>query len=170
MRSQAPKPSLVRRKGDELSFSGPAFLELIRAVLDRGVPFRFKARGVSMHPFIRHGDVITITPLFDNLPRYGDVVAFVRPKVSTLIVHRVVGKRDGAFLIKGDNTAYFDEPVPTASILGSVTKVERDGKEVYLGLGPERLFIAFLTRRGIFSPLLLQMCRLARFVTRRRAI
>jgi signal peptidase I len=139
-------------------------------VLDRGVPFRFKAKGISMHPFIRHGDVITITPLFDNLPRYGDVVAFVRPKASTLVVHRVVGKRDGAFIIKGDNVACSDEPIPTASILGSVTKVERDGKEIYLGLGPERLFIAFLTRRGILPPLLLSVCKLARFIARRRAM
>ena len=108
MRSQAPKPSLLRRKGDELSLSGPAFVELIRAVLDRGVPFRFKAKGLSMHPFIRHGDVITITPLSENLPRYGDVVAFVRPRTFALVVHRVVGKRDGAFLIKGDNVACYD--------------------------------------------------------------
>ncbi len=139
-------------------------------MLDRGVPFRFKAKGLSMHPFIRHGDVITITPLSENLPRYGDVVAFVRPRTFALVVHRVVGKRDGAFLIKGDNVACFDEPVPMASILGSVTKVERGGKEVYLGLGPERLFIAFLTRRGILSPLLLPVYRLARLITRRRTM
>lgn len=170
MRSQAPKPSLLSRKGYELSFSGPAFVELIRAVLDKGVPFRFKAKGLSMHPFIRHGDVITISPLFDNLPRYGDVVAFVRPRTFALVVHRVVGKRDGAFIIKGDNTVHFDEPIPTASILGSVTKVERDGKEVYLGLGPERLFIAFLTRRGVLLPLLFPVCKLARFIARRRAM
>lgn len=139
-------------------------------MLDKGVPFRFKAKGLSMHPFIRHGDVITITPLFDNLPRYGDVVAFVPPEISTLIVHRVVGKRDGDFLIKGDNIARSDGLIPMASILGSVTKVERDGKEVYIGLGPERLLIAFLTRRGILSPLLLPVCRLARLITRRRVM
>jgi signal peptidase I len=123
-----------------------------------------------MYPFIRHGDVITITPLSDNLPRYGDVVAFVRPRTFALVVHRVVGKRDDAFLIKGDNVACFDEPIPTASILGSVTKVERDGKEIYLGLGPERLLIAFLTRRGILSPLLLLVYKLARLIVRKRVI
>ena len=170
MRSQTPKPSLLSRKGDELSLSGPAFVELIRAVLDKGLPFRFKAKGISMHPFIRHGDVLTISPLSDNLPRYGDVVAFIRPKVSSLVVHRVVGKRDGAFLIKGDNIAYTDGYIPMANILGSVTKVERDGKEIYLGLGLERLLIAFLIRRGILSYLLLPVYKLARFITRGRVM
>ena len=170
MRSQTPKPSLLSRKGDELSISGRAFVELIRAVLDKGVPFRFKAKGISMHPFIRHGDVLTISPLSDNLLRYGDVVAFVRPRTFTLTVHRLVGKRDGAFLIKGDNTAYTDGLIPMANILGRVTKVEGDGKEVYLGLGPERLLIAFLIRRGTLSPLLFPVYRLARLITRGRVM
>ena len=35
---------------------------LVRAVLDKGASFRFKAFGVSMTPFIQDGDVITIAP------------------------------------------------------------------------------------------------------------
>lgn len=169
MRSQTSKPSLLRRKGDELSFSGPAFAELARAVLDRGVSFRFKAKGISMHPFIRHGDVITIFPISGSLPRYGDVVACVRPRAYTLVVHRVVGKHEGAFLIKGDNIAYPDGLIPMSNILGRVTKVERDGKEICLGLGPERFLIAFLTRRGLLPPLLVHILKLIRPIARKRA-
>ncbi len=167
MTSQRSKPSLLRRKGNELSFSGPAFVELIRAVLDKGVPFRFKAKGISMHPFIRNGDVITVYPLSGTLPRYGDVVAFIRPGTSVLIVHRVVGKIDDSFLIRGDNTGYFDGLIPTANILGYVTKVERNDREAYLGLGPERFLIAFLTRRGLLLPLLRPVRRLIRPIVKR---
>jgi signal peptidase len=165
--SHRSKPSLLRRKGDELSFSGPAFVELIRAVLDKGVPFRFKAKGISMHPFIRNGDVITVYPLSGTSPRYGDVVAFIRPNTSTLIVHRVVGKGDDSFLIRGDNTGYFDGLIPTTNILGYVTKVERNDREAYLGLGLERFLIAFLTRRGLLLPLLNPVRRLIRPIIKR---
>ncbi len=168
MTSQRSKPSLLRIKGDELSFSGHAFVELIRAVLDKGVPFRFKARGISMHPFIRNGDVITVYPLSGTLPRYGDVVAFIRPNTSTIIVHRVVGESDDSFLIRGDNTGYFDGFIPTTNILGYVTKVERNDREAYLGLGPERFLIAFLTRRGLLLPLLRPVRRLIRPIIKRR--
>lgn len=168
--SQRAKPSLLRRKGNGVSFSGSAFVELARAVLDKGVPFRFKARGISMYPFIRHGDIITISPLSGSLPRYGEVVAFVRPTLCNLIVHRVIGRRDSDLIIKGDNIARPDGFIPTSNILGRVTKVERSGREIYLGLGPERLLIAFLTRWELLSPLLAQFLKLIRPILKKRAI
>ena len=111
--------------------------------------------------------MITVYPLSGTLPRYGDVVAFVRPGTSTLIVHRVVGKSDDSFLIRGDNTGYFDGLIPTANILGYVTKVERNDREAYLGLGPERFLISFLTRRGLLLPLLSPIRRLIRPIIKR---
>jgi signal peptidase I len=162
LKSRMSEPSIFLNRGNELSLSGPALAELIQAVLDKETPFRFRAKGISMRPFIRHGDVITISPLSGNLPRCGDVVAFFRPVSKRLVVHRVVGRSDGFLLIKGDNAARDDGFIPTANILGCVTKVERNGKEVYLGLGPERFLIAFLTRRGLLFPLLLPMWKLAR--------
>jgi nucleoside-diphosphate-sugar epimerase len=43
----------ARADADVLSLSGPAPRESMTAVLERGVPLRFAAHGVSMHPFIR---------------------------------------------------------------------------------------------------------------------
>ena len=169
LKSRVSKPALLKREGNELSFSGPAFVELIRAVIGKGAPFRFKAKGISMHPFIRNGDVITISPL-SGIPRYGDVVAFTRPKGYSLVVHRVVAKKDDSFLIRGDNIPYSDGLIPEANILGCVTRVERDGKQVYLGLGPERFLIAFLTRRSLLSPLLLSVWKLIRPIVKRRVM
>jgi len=142
-------------------------VELLRAVLDRGAPFRFEAPGFSMSPFVRDGDAITVSPLSDAAPRLGDVVAFIRPETGKLVVHRVVGKQDGAFLIQGDNAEETDGPVPAANVLGRATRVERNGKKVYLGLGPERCLIAFLTRRGLLRPLLLSVWPLVRPIVRR---
>jgi len=141
-------------KGKELALSGTALVELMRGVLGKRVPFRFRARGWSMSPFIRDGDVISISPLFNSLPKPGEVVGFIHPDTDKLVVHRVVGQRSQACLVRGDNLSGDNDGwVPKEKILGMVTRVERNGKRVWLGLGPERYGIALLSRIGLFSPL-----------------
>lgn len=168
-RNHAADPIGYIRKGEEASLPGPALLELLRAVLDRGVPFRFRAPGFSMCPFVRDGDVITVSRLPGGSPGPGRVVAFIHPGTGKLVVHRMVGKKGDSYLIKGDNSPEADAFVPKGDILGYVTKVERDGRRVFIGLGMERLPIAFLSRRGLLYPLLLLLGWLARPVIRRTA-
>lgn len=135
MKSQEFEPTpFVKYSDEEGTLSMPVLVGLLRAVLDKGKPFRFQATGGSMSPFVRDGDVITVSPLSDIPPRLGDVVAFIRPESGKLVVHRVVGKRDGSYLIKGDSAPDCADVIPRANILGRVTRVERDGKRVYLGL------------------------------------
>ena len=69
-------------------------------------------------------------------------------------MHRVVGKRGDSYLIRADSAIETDGQIPMKNIIGRVTKVERNGKRIILGLGPERLLIAFLIRRGLLFPLL----------------
>ena len=165
MRSPQPEerfehPGLFAVKAQELPLSGQALLELMRAVLRRGKPFRFCARGWSMLPFIQDGDVITVAPLGQALPGTGEVVAFVRPQDGNLVVHRAVGVRGGAALIQGDNwlgedgVVYTDGIIPQANLLGRVTRIERNGRPVRLGLGPERFVIAWLSRTRLLVPIL----------------
>jgi len=149
LKSQKLKSSLFVRKGGELSLSGPALVELLRAVLDKGKPFRFRAKGSSMSPFVKDGDIITVSPLTGDLPRLGEVVAYISAETGRLIVHRVIGKRGECCLIRGDSAGEKQEWVAEAYILGRVTRVERNGKMVSLGLGPERRLIAFLSRRRL---------------------
>jgi len=166
-RNIKPKPSLSINNGNELSLSGPALVEILRAVLDKGVLFRFRAKGFSMSPFIKDGDVITVSPLSHDSLCLGDVGAFVRPNRETVVVHRVIGEKGDHFLVKGDNTSDANELIPKANLSGRVTKVERNGKEVSLGLGPERYLISFLTRKNLLLPLLSPLRRLVwRFVKR----
>ncbi len=118
----------------------------MQPVLERGLPFRFRAGGWSMSPWIKDGDVISITPLHDSHPATGDVIAFVLPNSTHLTVHRIVARRSGAFLIRGDNLPIPDGWIPAAALVGKVTSVERDGKRVSLGLGSERFLVALLSR------------------------
>jgi hypothetical protein len=59
--------SMSRPGGSELFLTGPVFIELLHATLAKGVPFPFRARGSSMHPFIKDGDVITVSPLGERI-------------------------------------------------------------------------------------------------------
>ena len=134
---------------DELPLSGQALLDLLRDVLAKGVPFRFRAKGGSMFPLILDGDVLVIMPLRAKTPPLGAVVAFVRPGVNKLVVHRLVARRGMMCLIQGDCSEDGSELVPLGCVLGQVTSVERRGRRVRYGLGPERVLIALLLRMGL---------------------
>ncbi|MCU0606664.1 MAG: radical SAM protein [Candidatus Edwardsbacteria bacterium] len=81
-------------------FGPEDFRELLRQTLARGVPLRFAAAGASMDPFIKDGDVLTVSPLPPRLSP-GDIVAAVSPANGLVVVHRAVGLRGGAVLRPG---------------------------------------------------------------------
>jgi len=149
LKPQEFKSTLYTHKGDEVPLSGPVLVELLETVLAKGALFRFKAKGFSMSPFIQDGDVITLSSLPDNSPNLGDVVAFINPETKKLTVHRLVGRKGDSFLVKGDNTAKSCDLISIKNIVGQVKKIEREKKRIFIGLGPERVLIAFLTRRRI---------------------
>lgn len=153
MKPHLPKPSFTVKDGIELPLSGDALTELLGAVLEKGVPFRFMAKGFSMSPFIKNGDIVTVSPISKSGVHMGDVVAFINPHSGKLTVHRIIGKKKNDFIIQGDNVPIADGIITAAELIGVVSKVERKGKEVSLGLGPESPVVAFLTRVGILRPL-----------------
>lgn len=137
--------------GGILALSGPVLRDCLTAVLDRGVPFRFAARGVSMYPSLRDGDVVTVAPLAGSAPRVGDVVAF-RNGEERLVVHRVVAARDDVVEIRGDNCPSSDGVFERAAVLGIVARVERAGREVHDIGGARGRVAAELSRRGWLRP------------------
>lgn len=139
-------PSLYAKSADELAVNGKGLLNLMTAVLDRGAAFRFKARGFSMAPFIRDGDIITVEPV--NRAHYGKgtIAAFTRPQTGQLVVHRIISvARDAVYIIGDNNADCTDGWVPIKNLLGSVTRIDRNGQRVWLGLGIERYLIAWLS-------------------------
>jgi hypothetical protein len=119
-----------------------------------------------MAPFIKDGDVVTISPMFDSSPGFGDVIAFIHPKIEKLLIHRVIRKIGDAYLLKGESALEPDGLIKKESILGLVTKVERGGKRIFLGLGPERFLIALLTRKNLLLIVLDPVWRILRPIAR----
>ncbi len=154
MKSPSARPELRREPIRSFSLPNDTFLGLLREALSRGVAVRFRARGFSMDPFIRDGDVITIAPP-PAVWQPGDVAAFPATDTGRLTVHRLLVRQHNAFLAKGDNAPTPDGMVGMESLLGRVVRVERThGMSQRLGLGPERRLIAFLSRHGWLRPLL----------------
>jgi signal peptidase I len=134
-----------------IQISGCDLAGLAGEVLAKGVPLRFKATGFSMTPVIKDGDTVTVSPCPFAKLRRGDVAAFIHPTGNCLVVHRIVGRRDGAFLIKGDNAKDIDGLIPWSRVLGRVTCIERNGSYAVLGLGAERRMLALFSRIGLLS-------------------
>ena len=147
-------PKLFTVRSQERSLSNQALLSLLEAVLSKGFPFRFKAKGMSMSPFIRNGDVITITSFKQHGPRLGDVVAFKRPETGKLVIHRVVAIKGNRAYILGDSIPNkLDGIFELNELLGHVTCIKRGQKRIWFGLGPERILIAILSRTRLLIPL-----------------
>jgi hypothetical protein len=62
---------------------------VVRDVLSHGQSFRFRAHGLSMLPFIRPGDLLTIQSLGGRAPRVGDVILY-QVAGERLAAHRVL--------------------------------------------------------------------------------
>lgn len=141
--------------------------ELMDAVLERGLPFRFAAPGFSMSPFILDGDLLTLAPFGSRPPSPGDVVAFTFPSSRRLFVHRLIALQGASCLVQGDNSPSGpDGLLPLSRLIGRVVRVERRGRRVQLGLGPERRLIALLSRHHLLVPWVARLVQIKRGLQR----
>ncbi len=122
------------------------FLGLAEEILARGKPFRFRAQGKSMSPFIKDGDTVTLVP--DKKADVGDVVLF-KTDEGRLYLHRIVKKAESGIVTRGDAYLNYDEDglTPYRNILGKVAKISGKGYNFHL----KRPVKGLISRRVIFS-------------------
>jgi len=142
---------LKKEANNELLLSGSGMAGLIAAALEKGKHFKFMVTGFSMSPFIKNGDVAVISPFKHRHMGVGDVVACLDKNSQKLMVHRVIGKKNTMVYLKGDNTLTEDLPVHKDQVLGYVSKLERNGKNITFSLGPGKRMIALLSRMGLLK-------------------
>ena len=105
------------------------------------------AVGESMRPMLRGGrDMVIIEPL-SKVPRKYDVILF-KDKASRYVLHRVVKIRGDVYVPRGDNT-YFTETVAPETILGILTKYNKNGKSYDVNSFSNKLYARF---RVFFYP------------------
>ncbi|MDT8381833.1 MAG: S24/S26 family peptidase [Brevefilum sp.] len=109
--------------------------DLTRDLLRMGKSVRFQARGMSMKPLVRDGDILLIEPLGQRLPRLGDVVLCQTAK-GRVLAHRVIGRQGKpgvyTYLIQGDRAAHSDGWMELEQIWGRVSKLERGDRVINL--------------------------------------
>lgn len=99
---------------------------LASQVLRRGRCLKIKARGGSMIPFLRDGDVALVTPAEAATVRVGDVVCF-ETVCGRLFLHRVVQRQAARVVTKGD-ALIFTAVIGLHQVLGKVRAIERGGE------------------------------------------
>jgi len=105
----------------------PAILDDLAAQsLRRGNSLRVLARGGSMLPFLRDGDIVLVRPATVAKVRIGDVICY-EPPSGGLCLHRVIARKERGFVTRGDALAYA-EVVPDPTVLGVVAARERRGR------------------------------------------
>ena len=134
------------------------FDALAQAILDEGLTLRFRAKGVSMHPFVRNGDILHVRAVAPERVHIGDLVLF-RGAGSKLAVHRVLRRtkleEKTSFIIKGDRTERPDGIVPAENVLGQVIARERDRVQIDLTTPIRRLVKAGIAWLSPVWPILL---------------
>ncbi|MCK4648717.1 signal peptidase I [bacterium] len=136
------------------------FLELSKDILSQGACLRFQAKGGSMYPAIRDGDILNVEPVKVKDIRLGDVI-FYRTAGERMVAHRVIKKlsqNDRLILVtKGDSNTGKEEEVILEEILGRVKAIERYGRRICLNQGLGRLMDIFYAK---ISPLIRRLRRI----------
>ena len=99
--------------------------ELALELLARGEAVRVRARGASMRPWVRDGDVVVLQAAAS--PRVGDIVLLRRGDFGLL--HRVVARRaDGRCCVAGDALPRADGWFLPEDLVAVAVAIERDGR------------------------------------------
>jgi signal peptidase I len=106
------------------------FAELTDDILTQGSAVRFKARGQSMRPFIRDGDILTVAPVKTSMLRRSDVILYRAP-AGNLVAHRVhsISRVNSKTMLTicGDAQLNSQETIHAHQVLGRVQNIERNG-------------------------------------------
>jgi hypothetical protein len=108
---------------DSIAISGDALADMVQCFVDKGYDIRFGAKGNSMFPAIKDGDIISISPYSGTRPQEGDIIAFIEKRSQRLFVHRLLHLNKGTFKAKGDNCFHSDPEQSRETILGYVCEI-----------------------------------------------
>ncbi len=114
-----------------LAADSKLFEEMIRELLGQGMSVRFQARGASMSPAIRDGEIVEVTPVIVAKLRKDDIV--LAKANSGFRLHRIVmaDPANDVFITRGDCGQENDPALTGAQILGlAQAKEVRVGRDI----------------------------------------
>jgi signal peptidase I len=115
------------------------FIDMSTELLRQGKNVRFRAPGLSMHPTIKEGEIITVVPISSFDIKRGDILLYIVGK--KVIAHRVVRikreKNDSKSPSSTNSSTHASTPSLAHSSTHSSTQASTHSKE----LNPRHLFI-----------------------------
>ena len=102
---------------------------IIREVLASGGEFRMYPHGTSMRPLLRQGRDSVVLETLERAPKKNDILFYQRSDGS-YILHRVWEVTSKGLTMVGDNQRMLEHGVTEEQIIGYVTRIFRDEKEI----------------------------------------
>ena len=110
--------------------------------LDKKGILVYANKGNSMYPLIRQGkDVLIIKKVNTRLKKM-DVPLYKR-KCGQYVLHRIIKVNENDYVIRGDNTYYNETGIRDDQILGVLSGVIREGKEISVNSLSYKLYSYF---------------------------
>lgn len=97
--------------------------------------------GDSMKPLIKDRDLLVIVPVKRTLKTL-DVPLYKRES-GQYVLHRIIGKKDGAYVMCGDNRCQREYGITDKNVIGVLESIIRNGREVPVNNGKLRVYAVF---------------------------
>ena len=138
-------------------------ISLRKKLIENNHSVKIVASGYSMFPFMRNGDVQTISPVPIEEIKVGDVAVFERD--NDWISHRVIAIRnpnnETTLILRGDTCIQIDPLVTNANYIGKTVGFERGTQTINLNdrentskriiqLGLARCYFLFYFKSALF--------------------
>ncbi|BFT75294.1 signal peptidase I [Paenibacillus sp. P36] len=109
-------------------------IQLLTRVLAKNGWIELPARGTSMYPFIKKGDICRFSVTTTESIKKGDVLLF-RTLGGNLVAHRfcrmVTRNKQLYYLCKGDTNLKHDEAIGLDQLIGKLTWIERKRRIIH---------------------------------------
>ena len=125
-------------------------IELIEEVISSGGEFRLFPKGVSMRPLLVQGRDSVVLRKKEGLPAKKHDIAFYKRSNGQFVLQRVMKiKKDGSYVMCGDNQFEFEEGISREQIIGYVSDIYRGNKRFSISSFKYRAYVFIWTKMPI---------------------
>lgn len=121
------------------------YFSIVKHQLAQSGQAHVRVTGNSMYPLLHHlRDSVTLVP--PEKLRTGDIVLFDR-RNSRYALHRIIRRGKTGFTMAGDNQYHIEKNLPYGQIIGVVSAIRRNGREIPAG----KFFYKFFAAAAILA-------------------
>jgi len=118
-------------------------IDIIEEVLQSGGEFLLSPKGTSMLPLIVQGEDRVVLKKYTELPQKYDI-AFYRRANGSFVLHRIVKKKkDGSFVMCGDNQLALEHGILPEQIIAYVTTIHKGERLLKTSSLRYRIYVRF---------------------------